>query len=195
MEPRPQYWSVIEINIGILAASIPSLKPIASRYMPRLLGSSYNHHHHGTSGQYPYGNSSKSHPYESRRSRVGGGGNRGHSRSDTLELSSIAPADDHFAAAATTAEVAAAGRRSSATSRSADTKSDRSFDAGCGHLDRLRHHDDFSGAGRCASVISAAEKAEHGSRSINSSEEILYIVPPQGQIAVQTQIETRYEPS
>ncbi|KAK8085064.1 hypothetical protein PG997_006335 [Apiospora hydei] len=35
------YWSVIEINIGILAASIPSFKPIASRYMPRLLGSSY----------------------------------------------------------------------------------------------------------------------------------------------------------
>lgn len=36
------YWSVIEINIGILAASIPSFKPIASRYAPRLLGSSYN---------------------------------------------------------------------------------------------------------------------------------------------------------
>ncbi|KAK7942755.1 uncharacterized protein PG986_011868 [Apiospora aurea] len=35
------YWSVIEINVGILAASIPSFKPIASRYMPRLLGSSY----------------------------------------------------------------------------------------------------------------------------------------------------------
>lgn len=36
------YWSVIELNIGILAASIPSMKPIASRYAPRLLGSSYN---------------------------------------------------------------------------------------------------------------------------------------------------------
>ncbi|KAK8069789.1 hypothetical protein PG994_006405 [Apiospora phragmitis] len=35
------YWSVIEINVGILAASIPSFKPIASRYMPKLLGSSY----------------------------------------------------------------------------------------------------------------------------------------------------------
>ncbi|KAH8666433.1 integral membrane protein [Xylariales sp. PMI_506] len=35
------YWSVIEINIGILASSIPSFKPIASKYAPRLLGSSY----------------------------------------------------------------------------------------------------------------------------------------------------------
>lgn len=35
------YWSVIELNIGILAASIPSMKPIASRYAPRLLGSSF----------------------------------------------------------------------------------------------------------------------------------------------------------
>ncbi|ORY64954.1 uncharacterized protein BCR38DRAFT_408706 [Pseudomassariella vexata] len=34
------YWSVIEINIGILAGSIPSFKPIAKRYSPRLLGSS-----------------------------------------------------------------------------------------------------------------------------------------------------------
>ena len=36
------YWSVIEINIGILAASIPSFKSLAKRYLPRLLGSSYN---------------------------------------------------------------------------------------------------------------------------------------------------------
>jgi hypothetical protein len=34
------YWSVIEINIGILAASIPSYKTIAKKYAPRLLGSS-----------------------------------------------------------------------------------------------------------------------------------------------------------
>lgn len=33
-------WSVIEINIGILAASIPSYKTIAKRYAPKLLGSS-----------------------------------------------------------------------------------------------------------------------------------------------------------
>ena len=35
------YWSVIEINVGILAASIPSFKSIARRYCPQLLGSSY----------------------------------------------------------------------------------------------------------------------------------------------------------
>ncbi|KAF2639601.1 hypothetical protein P280DRAFT_519008 [Massarina eburnea CBS 473.64] len=36
----PMYWSVIEINIGILAASIPSFKAISKKYFPRLLGSS-----------------------------------------------------------------------------------------------------------------------------------------------------------
>ena len=39
------YWSVIEINIGILAASIPSFKSIVRRYFPRLLGSSYEQHY------------------------------------------------------------------------------------------------------------------------------------------------------
>jgi hypothetical protein len=33
------YWSVIETNVGILAASIPSYKPLVKRYAPRLLGS------------------------------------------------------------------------------------------------------------------------------------------------------------
>lgn len=32
------YWSVIETNIGILAASIPSFKSVANRYLPRLIG-------------------------------------------------------------------------------------------------------------------------------------------------------------
>lgn len=55
------YWSVIEINVGILAASIPSFKPIASRYAPRLLGSSYNRSRSGgkggVGGQYHHGSS------------------------------------------------------------------------------------------------------------------------------------------
>lgn len=34
----PMYWSVIETNVGILAASIPSFKPIARRYLPRIIG-------------------------------------------------------------------------------------------------------------------------------------------------------------
>nr|XP_036575727.1 uncharacterized protein CTRU02_14377 [Colletotrichum truncatum]KAF6782338.1 integral membrane protein [Colletotrichum truncatum] len=41
---QPMYWSVIETNIGILAASIPSMKVIAKRYAPRLLGTSSNGH-------------------------------------------------------------------------------------------------------------------------------------------------------
>lgn len=32
------YWSVIEINVGIFASSIPSFKAIASRFLPRLVG-------------------------------------------------------------------------------------------------------------------------------------------------------------
>ncbi|KAJ5671896.1 hypothetical protein N7507_001023 [Penicillium longicatenatum] len=32
------YWSVIETNVGILAASIPSFKAIASRFLPRFIG-------------------------------------------------------------------------------------------------------------------------------------------------------------
>ncbi|KAJ5725483.1 uncharacterized protein N7483_006840 [Penicillium malachiteum] len=32
------YWSIIETNIGILAASIPSFKAIASRFLPRFIG-------------------------------------------------------------------------------------------------------------------------------------------------------------
>lgn len=35
-----QYWSAIESNVGILAASIPSFKALAKRYAPALLGSS-----------------------------------------------------------------------------------------------------------------------------------------------------------
>ncbi|KAF2842059.1 integral membrane protein [Patellaria atrata CBS 101060] len=36
------YWSVIETNIGICAASIPSFKALAKRYLPRILGSDYS---------------------------------------------------------------------------------------------------------------------------------------------------------
>ncbi|THC94106.1 hypothetical protein EYZ11_006395 [Aspergillus tanneri] len=34
----PAYWSIIEMNVGIFAASIPSFKAIASRFLPRLIG-------------------------------------------------------------------------------------------------------------------------------------------------------------
>lgn len=32
------YWSVIETNVGIFAASAPSFKAIASRFLPRIIG-------------------------------------------------------------------------------------------------------------------------------------------------------------
>jgi hypothetical protein len=50
------YWSVIEISIGILAASIPSFKAIFKRYLPRFLDSSQKR----TPGtENKYGNPSK----------------------------------------------------------------------------------------------------------------------------------------
>lgn len=36
------YWSVIEVNVGILASSIPSYKALVKTYFPRLLGSTYS---------------------------------------------------------------------------------------------------------------------------------------------------------
>ncbi|KAM0547254.1 hypothetical protein ACHAPJ_010516 [Fusarium lateritium] len=60
------YWSVIETNIGILAASIPSYKAIAKKYAPRLLGSS-GMSSHKLSGF-------KQMPLELQGSRAGGAG-------------------------------------------------------------------------------------------------------------------------
>ncbi|KAI9704141.1 MAG: hypothetical protein M1836_007002 [Candelina mexicana] len=62
-----QYWSVIETNIGILAASIPSFKAVANRWLPRLLNTgSYNEAPGGSSnlgsgpwGRHVYGKGSK----------------------------------------------------------------------------------------------------------------------------------------
>lgn len=45
---KAMYWSVIETNVGILAASIPSFKVIAKRHLPRLLGSYYETDRYGT---------------------------------------------------------------------------------------------------------------------------------------------------
>ncbi|KAG0158663.1 hypothetical protein PDIDSM_6182 [Penicillium digitatum] len=55
------YWSVIETNIGILAASIPSFKAIASRFLPRFIGEYNSGKKNGpwssdnTSPRYPSG--------------------------------------------------------------------------------------------------------------------------------------------
>ena len=48
------YWSVIEINVGIFASSIPSFKAIASRFLPRLIGE-----YSSGRGYYWSGNSKK----------------------------------------------------------------------------------------------------------------------------------------
>ncbi|KGO76754.1 hypothetical protein PITC_091080 [Penicillium italicum] len=55
------YWSVIETNIGIFAASIPSFKAIASRFLPRFIGEYSSGKKYGawssntTSCRYPSG--------------------------------------------------------------------------------------------------------------------------------------------
>ncbi|EHA52954.1 hypothetical protein MGG_05214 [Pyricularia oryzae 70-15] len=74
---QPMYWSVIETNVGILAASIPSLKVIAKVYFPRLLGtqSGRGAGGGGTAGASSGGRCGKSgiwtSPRSSRQSRVG----------------------------------------------------------------------------------------------------------------------------
>ncbi|KAB2578780.1 Integral membrane protein [Lasiodiplodia theobromae] len=65
------YWSVIETNVGIAAASIPSFKVIAKKYAPRLLGSYYE------SQRYPSGakhGSKASHGAFHKMSAASGGG-------------------------------------------------------------------------------------------------------------------------
>ena len=55
------YWSVIETNIGILAASIPSFKSLFKRYLPRLIGDySSKNHTLATDAKFPPHNSETS---------------------------------------------------------------------------------------------------------------------------------------
>src|SRR5690242_5691611 len=35
------YWSVIELNCGIMCACLPTLRPLAQKYIPRLVPTSY----------------------------------------------------------------------------------------------------------------------------------------------------------
>lgn len=39
---EPMYWSVIEVNVGIMAASIPSYKALVKKYFPLLLGITFS---------------------------------------------------------------------------------------------------------------------------------------------------------
>ena len=61
------YWSVVETNIGILAASIPTFKAIAKRYTPRLVGEyssgSNTHRFQGSHGSRTMGSFNKLDPH------------------------------------------------------------------------------------------------------------------------------------
>jgi hypothetical protein len=74
---EPMYWSVIEINVGILTASIPAFKAIAKKYAPKLLGGSYD------SNQYPRSRSIHVKAGSSGFHRMGGTGGSNHVALDT----------------------------------------------------------------------------------------------------------------
>lgn len=40
------YWSAIELNVGILCACLPTLRPLIKKFAPRLLGSSQGESHY-----------------------------------------------------------------------------------------------------------------------------------------------------
>lgn len=62
------YWSVIEPSLAILAVSIPSLKPVAMKYVPSLVGSYARNRGVG------YGVSGPSYPLDKTPSRSKGKG-------------------------------------------------------------------------------------------------------------------------
>jgi hypothetical protein len=76
---EPMYWSVIEINVGILTASIPAFKAIAKKYAPKLLGGSYD------SNQYPRSRSKHVKAGSSGFHRMGGTGGSNHVALDTVD--------------------------------------------------------------------------------------------------------------
>ncbi|PLB47125.1 hypothetical protein P170DRAFT_448802 [Aspergillus steynii IBT 23096] len=44
------YWSYVEVNMGILCASVPALKPFAKRHLATMFGSSGRYHRGGEAG-------------------------------------------------------------------------------------------------------------------------------------------------
>jgi hypothetical protein len=70
---------VIEINVGILTASIPAFKAIAKKYAPKLLGGSYD------SNQYPRSRSKHVKAGSSGFHRMGGTGGSNHVALDTVD--------------------------------------------------------------------------------------------------------------
>ncbi|KAF4301336.1 integral membrane protein [Botryosphaeria dothidea] len=81
------YWSVIETNVGIAAASIPSFKVIAKKYAPRLLGSYYE------SQRYPsgakHGSKFSQNAFHKMGSQGGVEAGTGHSGHGSVQLRSM----------------------------------------------------------------------------------------------------------
>jgi hypothetical protein len=63
------YWSVIELNVGILAVSIPSYKILVKKFLPRVLGSYSGGE---ISGAPRYGHRSRQGPYSMDRMKSRG---------------------------------------------------------------------------------------------------------------------------
>ncbi|KAH7031396.1 uncharacterized protein B0I36DRAFT_323839 [Microdochium trichocladiopsis] len=161
------YWSVIEINIGILAASIPSYKTIAKRYAPRLLGTSSNggsrshKKSSGGSGLYKLSGFQKISNNKS-QTRSGGGGTARNTHHDStiMDLRNL-------------------------DTDSADGQHRREGSSGGGGVDgggpgkRMNPH--------VNTRIEPTSKLDLD----NSSEEALFA--PKGKISVKTQITTQYE--
>ncbi|KXJ86200.1 hypothetical protein Micbo1qcDRAFT_37079 [Microdochium bolleyi] len=160
------YWSVIELNIGILAASIPSYKTIAKRYAPRLLGTSE------------------------------GGGSRSHKKSSGASgLYKMSGFHKIGASQNGTRSNGGGGGTASRNTHHDSTIMDlRNLDSGKGG-DRGPSPDCGGGVGgdhkRVQPHVNTRIEPTSKLDLDNSSEEAL--CAPKGQISVKTQITTRYE--
>lgn len=164
------YWSVIELNIGILAASIPSYKTIAKRYAPRLLGTSSGggsrSHKKSTGGSGMYKMSGFQKISNNQRSKSGTTSRNTHHDSTIMDLRNL----------------------DATGSAGADSKHQR-MGSSAGAAGNIVG----SGGGGNKMSPHVATSIEPTSKLDldNSSEEAL--CAPKGQISVKTQITTRYE--
>jgi len=158
------YWSVIELNIGILAASIPSYKTIAKRYAPRLLGTSEGggsrSHKKSTGGSGMYKMSGFQKISNNQHSKSGTTSRNTHHDSTIMDLRNL--------------DTDGAGTDSKHRRMGSSAGA-----AGTGGGNKMRPH--------VATSIEPTSKLDLD----NSSEEAL--CAPKGQISVKTQITTQYE--
>ncbi|POS76802.1 hypothetical protein DHEL01_v204797 [Diaporthe helianthi] len=161
------YWSAIETNVAILAASIPSFKAIAKRYAPALLGSS----NRGGSG-YKLG------------AAAGGHSGAGASRSRSLSANKLA----RF-------QMMDKSRSGREVDIHASNDDDRRSNLGDTHDGVASRAGKPIGGGGGAGG-GGAGPYRNSSVVDNSSEEAIYMKrqpPPEGKIGVRTDIATFYE--